>query len=440
MKTRIRILLMVFCTSFIFPISATNTNERYMKEPVQDKGNAYTLIITGYDWGPGVNKVILHESKIISQVNASDYEVVAERGYEGVEITPDQASGKRHVLYAYVSDEKGNRVAKGKHITLALLVGPEETLGNPIQYIFQNNQGSNHWVDYSLSITEKSTGEIWNREKGRIQPLVDRFDLSGSYTHKDGTALTYASFEPTAKEEKRPLIIWLHGGGEGGTDPSIPLVANKATNYASKKIQGIFGGAYVLVPQTPTFWMQSASGAYTRGKENDIYNDALMGLIKKYVTDRPNIDADRVYIGGCSNGGYMSLKLLLEHPNYFAAAYISALAYHAKYISDVQLEIIQNKPIWFLHCKDDQVTVPDETVVPLYRRLKATGAPNVHFSYYDHAVDLTGFYGGDGYRYNGHFSWIYSHANHADFDFDGSPVRVDGKPVNLMNWMALQRR
>ncbi len=252
--------------------------------------------------------------------------------------------------------------------------------------------------------------------------------------------MTYGSFIPKNGSDKLPLLIWLHGGGEGGTDPGIALIANKAWNYASDEIQSIFGGAYVLVPQTPTFWMQSASGDYTRGDKNDIYNAAVMGLIKKYVADNPNIDANRIYIGGCSNGGYMSLKLILEDPDYFAAGYISALAFQNKYITDEQIEKIKKVPIWFVHSKDDPVTIPEETVVPLYKRLTNSGAGNIHFSYYEHVTDLSGFYGGDDYQFSGHWSWIYSHVNHADFDFDGSPVLLNGRQTSLMEWLAAQEK
>jgi hypothetical protein len=96
--------------------------------------------------------------------------------------------------------------------------------------------------------------------------------------------------------------------------------------------------------------------------------------------------------------------------------------------------------MWFVHAKDDMTTKPDETVVPLYHRLKQAGAKNVYFTYYDNVYDITGFYGGKDYRYNGHWSWIYSHANVARTDFDGTPVMLNGRPVTIMEWMAAQKK
>tara|TARA_R110002167_G_scaffold84156_10_gene228747 strand:+ start:650 stop:1912 length:1263 start_codon:yes stop_codon:yes gene_type:complete len=397
----------------------------------------YTLIIEGFDWGPAVNKVVLSAEGPISEVNLKDFEVAVKRSSTLVEMQGAEAAGNRTVLYAYPSNEKGNRLPEGNYITLVLLVGPDHVLGSPIKYIRQERRSANRWIDYKMTVTNTATNTVWDTEKARIRPVLDDFDLTGTFSEA-GITMSYASYEPKTAGEKFPLIIWLHGGGEGGTDASIPLVANRATHYASDEIQDIMGGAYVLSPQSPTFWMESANGKYTRGDTNDIYNGALLALIKKYVAAHPKIDANRIYVGGCSNGGYMSLKLVLEHPDYFAAAFISALAYQAQYISDAQLQSIKNVPIWFVHSKDDGTTIPEETVLPLYNRLKKAGATNVHLSFYDHVVDLNGMYGGDDYRFNGHWSWIYCHANKADFDFDGNPVLHNGKAVTIMEWMAGQ--
>ena len=268
---------------------------------------------------------------------------------------------------------------------------------------------------------------------------MDDFVLDQSYEYAPGKKLTYAYYEPAAGKEKRPLLIWLHGGGEGGTDTSVPLMANKAANYASPEIQQVFDGAWVLVPQSPTFWMQNKEGRYNRGEGNDIYNEGLMLLIRDFVKEHEDIDPGRIYVGGCSNGGYMSLKLILNDPDYFAGAYISCLAYHAEFLSEEEIASIKDVPMWFIHSADDGTTVPEQTVLPLYKRLRQAGASNTHLSYYDRVVDLTGIYGGEDFHYFGHASWIYSHNNHCRLDYDGSTVKVNGRPVSLMEWLAAQK-
>jgi poly(3-hydroxybutyrate) depolymerase len=418
---------------FLFSVSVAQATPNYHQTT-----ETYHLIIEGFDWGPAVNKVVLKMDQPVQEVNPSDFEVFVKRYSEVGEIPESQQKGKRSVSYAYPSDESGNRLEAGNYITLVLAVSPIMPLGSPIQYMRVGGRGSNLWIDYQLTVVGIKSGKVWNEESGRTRPVVDDFDLGGVFTHEN-TRLTYAAFEPEKSGEKAPLIIWLHGGGEGGTDPTIALMGNKAFNYASPEIQVLFGGAYVLVPQTPTYWMQSPTGT-TRGQESDVFHEALFALIEDFVAKNPEVDSERIYVGGCSNGGYMSLKLILEHPDYFAAGYISALAFRNDFVSDEQIKEIKDVPMWFVHSKDDGTTKPEETVVPLYNRLIKAGAKNVHFTYYDHVTDITGFYGGKDYRYSGHWSWIYVHENNARLDFDASPVKVKGRPVTIMEWLAAQKK
>lgn len=398
---------------------------------------SYKLVVEGFDWGAGVNKVILALSDTTSTVNASEYTVFASRKSTAGPMAEDQSTGKREVVAAYVSDSSGNRVKTGKNITLVLSVGPQLAISSPIQYF---RSKGNVWVDYQLTIIHAKSQQVWDTHAGKIMPLIDQFDLTGKYKFNDQLTMTYATFSPKVKKDKAPLIIWLHGGGEGGFDPTIPLLGNKAANYASEGIQSIFEGAYVLSPQCPGAWMHNAQKVGTQGKDNDVYNEGLMALIKDYVKSNPNVDPNRIYVGGCSNGGYMALKLILLYPDYFAAGYISALAYRSEYIADADVQKIKQVPIWFVHSKDDATTIPDLTVVPLHKRLLAAGAKNVHFTYYDHVNDITNFYGGKGFQYNGHWSWVYLHENLPRTDVDGSLVKVNGKPVTIMEWMSAQKK
>lgn len=397
------------------------------------------MVVEGYDWGPGVSRVILSLDETVSTADRNDYTVFANRATDCFELPAASVSGRREVTHAYVSDAQGANHDEEKFVTLVLAVAPTMPISSPIQYSQNENCRGNNWVDYQLTVVQNSTGKVWNSEADRIVKPIEHFDLSGKFTDQ-GITMSFASFAPKKADGKSPLIIWLHGGGEGGTDPSIPLIANRAANYASDEIQTFFNGAYVLVPQSPTRWMDAGNGQTTWGQTEDIYHAPLMALIRNFVSEHPDIDPDRIYVGGCSNGGYMTLKLLLENPGYFAAAFPSALAYYSEYLTDEQIGAIADIPIWFVHSKDDPVTVPDKTVVPLHKRLKAAGAQNVKFSYYDHVVDITGFFGGDDYHYSGHWSWIYSHANKSRRDLDGTPVMLDGRPVTIMEWLAAQSK
>ena len=437
MKTKVVLSFFILFAILLSSINAIGKTKDF--QPIKsslDVGE-YAVIIEGYDWGAAVSKVILPMEETVTSVEIDDFSVQVERKSECGEITQN-ASGERTVIYGYVSDDKGNRLEEGVNITLVMSVGPNLPLGSPLQYFRGENCRGTTWIDYEMTITNTSTNQKWDTQAKQIMPIVDDFSLSGSFTYKDIT-MSYASFIPKTENKKSPLLIWLHGGGEGGSDPTIPLLGNKAANYASDEIQDYFSGAYVLVPQCPTRWMDTGKGSSTSGEENDMYNEPLMALIKEYVAANPGIDANRIYVGGCSNGGYESLKLLLLHPDYFAAGFISSVAYKSAYLTDTQIESIKNVPIWFVHSADDGTTVPEETCLPIYKRLIDSGAKNIHMSFYDHVVDITGFFGGENYNYPGHWSWVYLHANKCKYDFDGTIVKVDGRPATIMEWLAAQK-
>jgi predicted peptidase len=437
--TRKLILLFVLSLLLIPAFRVNGTSGSPVQAQTTVTNGEYKIVVEGYDWGPAISKVILSTGETISSVNKNDFTIYVVKSSDCGEIPGNAAKGERTVINAYVSDEQGNKVDKGGHIVLVLAVAPDLPLGSPFQYYRGATCSGNKWVDYNLTIINAANGNVWNKEVGQMIPLVDKFNLKGSFT-LGNVSLKYAWYEPKPKNAKSPLIIWLHGGGEGGTDPTIPLLGNRAANYAADEIQFYFEGAYVLVPQCPTRWMDNGKGGSTSGQEDDMYYQALMALIKDYVAANPGIDADRIYVGGCSNGGYMSMKLLLKYPAYFAAGYISSLAYQSEYITDEQIKSIKNIPIWFVQSADDGTTIPDSTVVPVYKRLIQAGAKNVHFSFYNHVVDITGFYGGDNYLYSGHWSWVYLHANKCRYDYDGSPVKLDGRPVTIMEWLAAQSK
>ena len=400
----------------------------------------YTLHVDGYDWGAGANRVILPLGAGEEPGTATDYRVEVTRRASCTELPPEQMHHRARVLRAHRSDAHGMPAGEGDFVTLTLFVAPFEQATAPMQYFFNDKCRGNEWLDYHLHITNTATDRYWAKEADRAYLPAQPFALDGHYRHADGTALTYAHFSPKNNTTKRPLLIWLHGGGEGGTDPSVALMANRAAHYAAPDMQAHFDGAYVLVPQTPTFWMDRGDGQYTRGEVDDRYHTALLGLIDDFLNKTPGIDRDRIYLGGCSNGGYMTLKLLFDRPDFFAAAFPSALAMYSEHIGDEQLRRIKDVPIWFIHSEDDTTTPPDKTVVPMVKRLRELGGQRIHFSYYDHVIDLTGLFGGDTFHYPGHFSWIYSHTNHCRLDDDGEPVRVNGQPVTLMAWLAAQRR
>lgn len=418
----------------------------------------YKTITEVLDFGPHITKIILETGRPLTgaKLDPAQFSVYVERTAKPGEAFTwpkfmgerpvDLMEGTRMIESLYVSDDEGVPAQDGTCITLCMACSPLAGIGSVIQF----DGNFNVFLDVHNVITQTApietadgtiSGLVFDTDGGNRIVYAEWLE-TGAFSHPDSDLL-YAHYEPAhTAEEKLPLIIWLHGAGEGGHSPLIAVVANKVANLLSPEIQAYFGGrAALLVPQTPTMWMDDGSGEYTKDGHSR-YVLALDALIDAYIEARPWIDRTRVYIGGCSNGGFMTLKMLIHTPDRYAAAFPICEALRDDWITDAQIASIAKKPIWMTHAAADDTVPPETHVLPTYKRLKAAGGENVHLSYWDKVVDHTGKYKGpDGapFEYYGHWSWIYMLNNECRLDFDGSPVTIDGRPVTIVEWLAAQR-
>lgn len=441
---------------------------------------SYATITEVLDYGSAITKLVVdlgQQPEDGTSVSADDFSVSVERKYAGTEDLVQEmsyetfsyavsaaAQGERTITNAYFSDTEGNEVSDpSDYVTLELEYGPMEGFGNPLGAELEDGLGLNVVLDcdYTIRYTGSDGTELIVDQKndaGCIIPGVDEFTHGQSYTTADqkllddglnNDTLYYASYSPKADDEKHPLIVWLHGMGEGGTDTRVPMMAARATTLVGEEIQGLMNGAYVLVPQCPTVWMDTdGSGQINLTAEAhiSIYTQTLMELISSYVENTPEVDTNRIYIGGCSNGGYMTMNMLFQYPDYFAAAYPVCEAYNDEFITDEELESIKDIPIWFTHSAADPLVTPDTFTVPTYERLTAMDASNIHFTHWTDVHDMTGLYkdeAGNPYVYFGHASWQYALANQCTIDndyVDGKTADDMGTGETLFAWLAEQSK
>lgn len=339
--------------------------------------------------------------------------------------TPMRTCGYLTVLAAYPADETGEPVRAGSTIALELDV----TEPNAGAIIGTLKGGFFPQLAFRVTQTRpmgELAGLVWDELDKTICPQTARW-ANGISTYKP-LPLQYGYFTPDVAGT-RPLIIWLHGAGEGGQDPRMAYMGNQVTALSEDPIQGYFGGAYVLAPQSPTMWMDDGTHNYTQDG-GSMYAAALFALIEEFVAAHP-IDRKRIYVGGCSNGGYMSMRLILDHPDYFAAAFPMCEAMQDAWISDAQLAAIRDVPVWMLHAMLDMVVDPEKTSVPTYKRLLAAGAKNAHLTYIDDRPPRAMV---------NHGCWVPGLQEQFNEDFDGSPVLVDGKPATRFQWLAAQHK
>lgn len=145
--------------------------------------------------------------------------------------------------------------------------------------------------------------------------IASATDLSHSSTGSVSNAnasIPYRLFEPTlAPGEKAPLVVYLHGMGDRGTDNVAQT--NWISNLVSNTKSGQYA-SYVLAPQINTsMWFQSWSD-----KPTDATSLTLQAI--RNVIEQENIDASRVYVTGTSMGGMGTWDIISRDPSLFAAA------------------------------------------------------------------------------------------------------------------------
>jgi predicted peptidase len=418
----------------------------------------YKTIAEVYDLGPFISKVILEPEQPLGDcsLERDTFQVYVKRKdkktgeilkirktWTSDEVYPSE--GEREVNAVYISDEEGRFNQRGSYITLVLEVDPRIALGATIAF----DGTINVQVDCDYTITQIKPILIENRKIENMvftelhnQKTILADELTTDKLTYQGIQLGYAAHEPKKNGTKRPLLIWLHGAGEGGTDPIIAASGNKVVNLLTEDIQQYLGGSYVLVPQAPTMWMDDGTGQYnTDGRS--MYVESLKNLIDDYMAGHKDIDEDRVYIGGCSNGGFMTMKMIIAYPHMFAAAYPICEALADEFVSDNDLNGIKNLPIWFTHAANDPIVNVEKHTEATYHRLIHAGASKVHFSCFPSVTDRTGCYVNEDrtpYEYNGHFSWIPALNNECILDYNNKLVYIDGKNVSLFEWLGKQKR
>lgn len=328
---------------------------------------------------------------------------------------------ERNVLTVYPSDARGAFNPEGEYLALGLEKAAGRGLG-------LTKAGDVWKEEYSVKVGLKKgkTIKVGKQKYTAIECETDKAlkdfvseadyfnkgTFTGRLTGKPGdVTLTYASYEPWSLKGDgvaNPLVIWLHGGGEGGVDVSITLLGNEVVSLIRPQIQSHFtteggaGGAYVLSVQCPTMWMGTSKG-FGHGDYPSLYADVLKSCIDEFVDQHPDVDRNRIYVGGCSNGGYMTMHMLIRNPRYFAAAFPTCEAYMDQYISDTEIKALAEENIWFVQSYDDTTVDAKTHCIPTFQRLVKAGAKNVWMSMFETVEGIDN----PGQKLFGHFSWCY---------------------------------
>lgn len=445
-----RIVSAVFCAAMVFGCTAVPV----YAEDTEVTGTQKVYIV-GDDWGPAVSKTIVTLDTEIdgSSLSAKNFTVTEKKeatdwSNGGAKI---ESTATRTITGVYLSDAKGNKsgASKGKIVTVEMYISPSQ--GSPFRYVLDT--GFNKWCEpYHLTVkgTAKSGGKDVTITSDQDIDLKDddnwysepakSFNVSLTHTGTSGRTLQYGEYRPTADTKKNALVIWLHGAGEGQNvlnpdienDVYVDILGNEVTALAGSEFQSLMGGAYVITPQAPTMWMDTdGQGHYGDGSKLSYYHQDLWELIQDYVKDNSDIDTNRIIIGGCSNGGYMTMEMILNHPGYFYKAFPICEAFADSAITDAQIKALAESrtQVWMTWADADTTVDPETHEIPTYKRFLDAHV-DVHKSEWAKVEDLTGRFkneDGSNYTYAGHWSWIY---------FDNNADTCDVCGENEWTWLA----
>lgn len=141
-------------------------------------------------------------------------------------------------------------------------------------------------------------------------------------------------------DEKFPLVLFLHGGGESGR------------NLEKVKYNGL--PKHIADGKTYPFITLAPQNKYVRG----FWDLTALAHLLDDIEDRYRVDVDRVYLTGLSRGGLGAWMLAMNNPGRFAALAPVCGAVPASY----DIWIPKNLPIWVFHGADDGLIHPSESV------------------------------------------------------------------------------
>jgi predicted peptidase len=156
---------------------------------------------------------------------------------------------------------------------------------------------------------------------------------------------------PKNQKDKFPLLVFLHGSGEKGTDLELVKVHSPFTyqNLIKSPIA-------LLAPQCP---------------ENSLWDTKILYELVVDIASKYNVDKSRIYLTGLSLGGWGTWKLAEEHPEMFAA--IAPVCGPTDLFMVSAVQKLKDLPIHIYHGALDDVVPPDQSI-DMHMELKKLNA------------------------------------------------------------------
>ena len=216
--------------------------------------------------------------------------------------------------------------------------------------------------------------------------------IKASIFHKNNYELKYRLYVPQAsKDSIFPMLIFLHGAGERGTDNV------KQLTHAHSFFDSLFHEEHPFIfvaPQCPPNerWVEVSWKLpfHTMPAEPSKALEATKLLIDSLIHALP-VDTQRIYITGLSMGGFGVWDAISRWPNFFAAAMPLCGGGDEK-----EACRLVNIPILAIHGMLDKVVIPERTI-HMFTAIQMCGGKNIQILLYPNV---------------GHDVWKYAYIKH----------------------------
>jgi predicted peptidase len=190
------------------------------------------------------------------------------------------------------------------------------------------------------------------------------------YKDADGKEAKYVIFVPKNYDAKKasPLILFLHGSGESGSD-------------GKKQVDTGLGKAIKAKEDSFPFIAVFPQSEKRNWKADSLDGKRALAILAE-VEKEYKVDAKRVYLTGLSMGGYGAWSFAYAHPNKWAAIVPICGGADPKVGEKALAEKIKDIPCWCFHGDADKA-VNVERSREIIKALKDAGAKNVEYTEYE---------------------------------------------------------
>lgn len=263
----------------------------------------------------GYNHFYLYDTKgkLIKQLTSGKWEVVSTIGFDAkgenlYYISTEKSPIEKHIYALNLKSGKREQISIEEGVHEGYLSASGKYIADI--YTSQNNPGKIATIE-----TKPKKSVIWHTAKNPyINKQLPQITI-GTLKANDGiTDLYYRMVKPTDfdPQKKYPVIIYVYGG------PHLQLIENRW-------MTGARGWDIFMAEKGYLIFTLDNRGTPYRGFEFENIIHRQLGVVEtqdqmtgvEYLKSLPYIDSERIGVHGWSFGGFMTLNLMLRHPETF---------------------------------------------------------------------------------------------------------------------------